>query len=124
MSERNTEGETRPGPAHDEGPGLVNQVEGYLLWQARVAEAEDRARAFTAPLEWLTTAQRTEIENRYTGDCLARARGDLQRIARRITAIRQEYEERYRQLRVRCVAAAVSFAALALVAAVVLRCLP
>ena len=124
MSERNTDGNTRPGPARDDGPGLVNQVEGYLLWQARVAEAEDRARAFVAPLDWLTEGQRAEIEDRYTGDCLARARDDLRRIARRITVIRQEYEERYRLLRVRCVTAAVSFTALALAAAAVLRCLP
>jgi hypothetical protein len=81
---------------------VVNQVEGYLLWQARVAEAERRARAFTEPMQWLTTAQREEIEEHYVRDCLARARADLQRVADRCRALRGEYEERYRQLRARC----------------------
>ncbi|MGW0084638.1 cytochrome C oxidase subunit I [Streptomyces sp. NPDC003393] len=86
-------------PAH-----VVNQVEGYLLWQARVAEAEERARAFTEPLEWLTTAQREEIEQHYVRDCLLRARADLQRVAERCRSLRGEYEERYARLRARCVA--------------------
>ncbi|MFH9981043.1 cytochrome C oxidase subunit I [Streptomyces sp. NPDC017179] len=87
------------------GPrGLVEQVEGYLLWQTRVAEAEQRARAFTEPMQWLTTAQREEIEEYYVSDCLLRARADLQRIAERCRALRGEYEQRYRQLRVRCFA--------------------
>ncbi|MFF4864295.1 cytochrome C oxidase subunit I [Streptomyces sp. NPDC001231] len=87
------------------GPaGLVEQVEGYLLWQARVAEAEQRARAFTEPMQWLTTAQREEIEEHYVSDCLLRARTDLQRITERCRALRGEYEERYRQLRARCFA--------------------
>ncbi|MFE9172213.1 cytochrome C oxidase subunit I [Streptomyces kebangsaanensis] len=81
---------------------VVNQVEGYLLWQARVAEAERRARAFTEPMQWLTTAQREEIEEHYVRDCLLRARADLQRVADRCRALRGEYEERYRQLRARC----------------------
>lgn len=83
---------------------MVNQVEGYLLWQARVAEAEQRARAFTEPMQWLTTAQREEIEEHYVRDCLLRARGDLQRVADRCRALRGEYEERYRRLRARCLA--------------------
>ena len=94
---------------------MVNQVEGYLLWRARVAEAEQRARAFTEPLQWLTTAQREEIEQHYVRECLLRARADLQRVAERCRALRAEYEERYRQLRARCFAFV--FTALALPAA-------
>ncbi|MFE7211063.1 cytochrome C oxidase subunit I [Streptomyces sp. NPDC001698] len=95
-----TDAAKRPdGPA-----GLVEQVEGYLLWQARVAEAEERARSFTEPMQWLTTAQREEIEEHYVSDCLLRARADLQRVAERCRALRGEYEERYRQLRTRCFA--------------------
>lgn len=94
---------------------VVNQVEGYLLWQARVAEAERRARAFTEPMQWLTTAQREEIEEHYVRDCLLRARADLQRVADRCRALRGEYEERYRQLRARCLAFVL--AALAVLAA-------
>ncbi|MFK4149924.1 cytochrome C oxidase subunit I [Streptomyces sp. NPDC004065] len=90
---------------------VINQVEGYLLWQARVAEAEQRAREFTEPLQWLTTAQREEIEAHYVRDCLTRARADLRRVADRCRALRGEYEERYRQLRARCLAFTVTTAA-------------
>ncbi|MFF8595039.1 cytochrome C oxidase subunit I [Streptomyces sp. NPDC015220] len=87
---------------------VVNQVEGYLLWQARVAEAQERARAFTEPLEWLTTAQRERIEEHYVRDCLSRARADLQRVADRCRELRGEYEERYRELRARCLATVIA----------------
>jgi hypothetical protein len=104
-----------PGEEPIKAADLVNQVEGYLLWQARVAEAEQRARAFTEPLQWLTTAQREEIEQHYVRECLLRARADLQRVAERCRALRAEYEERYRQLRARCFT--VLFTVLALLAA-------
>ncbi|MFF8942116.1 cytochrome C oxidase subunit I [Streptomyces sp. NPDC014864] len=100
----------------------VNQVEGYLLWQARVAEAEQRARSFTEPLHWLTGAQRDEVERHYVRECLSRARADLQRVADRSRSLRAEYEKRYRQLRARCLALLVTtvtlVSALAAVAAV------
>ncbi|GAA2731009.1 cytochrome C oxidase subunit I [Streptomyces nogalater] len=86
------------------GGDLGNEVEGYLLWQARVAEAEQRAREFTGPLDWLTTAQREEIERQYTADSLRRARADLERVAARCVSLRAEYEHRYQQLRRRCLA--------------------
>ncbi|CAL9511329.1 cytochrome C oxidase subunit I [Streptomyces sp. enrichment culture] len=86
------------------GGDLGNEVEGYLLWQARVAEAERRAREFTGPLDWLTTAQREEVERQYTADALRRARADLERVAARCVSLRAEYEHRYRQLRQRCLA--------------------
>ncbi|MER6330231.1 cytochrome C oxidase subunit I [Streptomyces sp. NPDC001034] len=83
---------------------LSNEVEGYLLWQARIAEAEQRAQEFVRPMDWLTTAQRTEIEQSYVEDSLRRARGDLERIAARCTSLRAEYENRYQELKRRCVA--------------------
>ncbi|MFF4014951.1 cytochrome C oxidase subunit I [Streptomyces sp. NPDC001843] len=82
---------------------LGNEVEGYLLWQARIAEAEQRAQEFVGPMEWLTTSQRAEIEQRYVADSLQRARKDLERIAARCLSLRAEYENRYRTLRRRCV---------------------
>ncbi|MGW4568438.1 cytochrome C oxidase subunit I, partial [Streptomyces sp. NPDC004561] len=77
------------------GGGLANEVEGYLLWQARVAEAEQRAREFVRPMDWLTTAQRTEIEQHYVAESLRRAQQDLERIAARCVSLRAEYEQRY-----------------------------
>ncbi|MBL1083117.1 cytochrome C oxidase subunit I [Streptomyces actinomycinicus] len=91
-------------PQQGAGPGLGNEVEGYLLWQARIAEAERRAHEFTAPVEWLTTAQREDIERRYVADSLCRARADLERVAGRCVSLRGEYEQRYRELRRRCLA--------------------
>ncbi|MCC5477072.1 cytochrome C oxidase subunit I [Streptomyces barringtoniae] len=91
-------------PRQGADDALANEVEGYLLWQARIAEAEQRAREFTGPLEWLTTAQREEIEHRYVADSLARSRTDLERIAARCRSLRAEYEHRYQELRRRCVA--------------------
>ncbi|MFI0810693.1 cytochrome C oxidase subunit I [Streptomyces echinatus] len=90
---------------------LGNEVEGYLLWQARVAEAERRAREFSGTLDWLTTAQREEIERRYTADSLRRARADLERIAARCVSLRAEYEHRYQVLRRRCVGVALAVCA-------------
>ncbi|MEU6282794.1 cytochrome C oxidase subunit I [Streptomyces sp. NPDC047028] len=87
-----------------EGVRLGNEVEGYLLWQATVAVAEQRAREFVTPLDWLTTAQRTEVEQAYVADSLRRAQQDLERIAARCRSLRGEYEERYRTLRARCLA--------------------
>ncbi|MFF7140817.1 MULTISPECIES: cytochrome C oxidase subunit I [Streptomyces] len=84
--------------------GMVNEVEGYLLCRARIAEARQRARAFTEPLEWLTTAQREHIEEHYVRVCLVHAREDLQRVADRCRELRAEYEDRYLRLRARCVA--------------------
>ncbi|MFJ9026146.1 cytochrome C oxidase subunit I [Streptomyces sp. NPDC102259] len=98
----------RPGHALSDVPDrgaageLGNTVEGYLLWQARIAEAEQRAQEFARPLEWLTTSQRAEIECHYVADSLRRARRDLERLAARSLSLRAEYEHRYQQLRRRC----------------------
>ncbi|MER5699896.1 hypothetical protein ABT255_31455 [Streptomyces mirabilis] len=75
---------------------LGNQVEGYLLWQATITVAEQRAREFVQPMEWLTTAQRTEIEQQYVSDSLHHAQKDLERISARCLSLRGEYERRYR----------------------------
>ncbi|MEU4037749.1 cytochrome C oxidase subunit I [Streptomyces collinus] len=98
-------GPQKAGPPHPSaGEELSNQVEGYLLWQARITESEQRAREFTAPLDWLTTSQRVAIEQAYAADSLQRARADLEHIAARCTQLRAEYEHRYRQLRRHCFA--------------------
>lgn len=90
------------GPRRGTGQDLGNQVEGYLLWRARIAEAEQRAREFTRRMDWLTTSQRDEIERHYVDDSLRRARQDLERVAARAVSLRGEYERRYRALRARC----------------------
>ncbi|MER6788872.1 cytochrome C oxidase subunit I [Streptomyces sp. NPDC000658] len=91
--------------------GLGDQVEGYLLWQATIAVAEERAQAFVEPMEWLTTSQRADVEQRYVADSLHHARRDLERIAARCRSLRGEYEARYQELRRRCVGWAVAVGA-------------
>ncbi|MFJ8849082.1 hypothetical protein [Streptomyces sp. NPDC102437] len=93
-------------PDKDSARGLA-QLQGYLLWSAEVEEARRRAGRFTDELPWLTTAQREDVERVYTADRLAASRATLCRISARATALRGEYEARYRRLRARCVAAGV-----------------
>lgn len=99
----------RPGPEGE----LGNAVDGYLLWRARVTEAEQRAREFVRPMDWLTTSQQAEIERYYVADALKRARKDLERIAARCLDLRAEYEHRYQTLRRRCVGLALTVCAAA-----------
>lgn len=93
-------------PETDSARGLA-QMEGYLLWNAEIAQARRRARRFTDELPWLTTAQREDVERVYTADRAAASRAMLVRVSARAAELRGEYSERYRRLRARCVAAAV-----------------
>ncbi|MFF3753093.1 hypothetical protein ACFYYH_21925 [Streptomyces sp. NPDC002018] len=93
-------------PDQDSARGLV-QLEGYLLWSAEVGDARARAVRFCEQLPWLTTAQREDVERVYVADRLALSKAMLVRISERAAELRDEYTERYRRLRTRCVAAAV-----------------
>ncbi|MDR6978454.1 hypothetical protein J2X68_005180 [Streptomyces sp. 3330] len=99
-------------PERSAASDLGTTVEGYLLWQARIAEAEQRAQEFVRPMEWLTTSQRAEIERHYAADSLRRARRDLERVAARSLSLRAEYEHRYQQLRRRCLGLALTAGAI------------
>jgi hypothetical protein len=94
-------------PEKDCARGL-DQLEGYLLWSAEMAEVRRQAALFTEQLPWLTTAQREDVERVYTADRVAVSRAVLERIAERAHELRGEYTARYEQLRARCVAAAVA----------------
>ncbi|MCX2927110.1 hypothetical protein [Streptomyces sp. NEAU-W12] len=92
-------------PSQDSTRGL-DQLEGYLLWAAEVEDARRQAGRFAEQLPWLTTAQCEEVERVYTADRLEVSRAILVRICERAAELRGAYEHRYRQLRARCVAAA------------------
>ncbi|WP_329128968.1 hypothetical protein OG552_01865 [Streptomyces sp. NBC_01476] len=92
----------------------LDQIESYLLWSAEVEEGRRQAARFTAHLPWLTTAQREEVERVYLADRLALSRATLHRIGDRAAELREEYGERYRHLRRRCVGTAVAGVGLAL----------
>jgi hypothetical protein len=83
---------------------LVQQIDGFLRWQAEVEQAHRQARAFTDQLPWLTTAQREDIERVYVEDRTTAARVILQLICDRAGELREEYSARYTRLKARCVA--------------------
>lgn len=86
----------------------VNEIEGFLLWEAEKDRARGRARAFCDGLPWLTDAQRWEVERRYCQDRRDTSRAYLERIAVRSAALRTEYEGVYRALRRRLLTAVLS----------------
>jgi hypothetical protein len=104
-------------PGQDAVRGMA-QLEGYLMWNAEIEEADRRAGRFADQLPWLTSAQRADVERLYSAEHLVAARGTLTRIADRTHDVRAEYAERYRRLRARCVA--VTLAGVSVAAAVCL----
>ncbi|MGW4892047.1 cytochrome C oxidase subunit I [Kitasatospora sp. NPDC004240] len=102
----------------------VQRLEGYLLWQAEVLGAERAAVAFADRLPWLTTAQREVVEQAYAQERLLESRQTVTHIARRCRTIRGEYEERYRQLKMRAVALVLGCFTLAAAASVLLAVRP
>lgn len=96
--------------ARDEVASGLSQLEGYLLWNAEQERAHRMAAAFTERLPWLTDGQRAEVERVYTADRLAVSRAVLTHVAGRAEELRAEYTARYRQLRLRCYAAALMLA--------------
>ncbi|MFI1501629.1 hypothetical protein [Streptomyces platensis] len=100
----------------------VNEIEGFLLWEAEKDRARTRAEAFCAGLPWLSDTQRREVELRYCQDQRDTSRAYLERIATRSAALRTEYEGVYRALRRRLITAflagTVAVAALVAMAAV------
>jgi hypothetical protein len=83
---------------------LLNDIEGHLLLAAARAEGRTAAARCTAPLYWLTDAQREELEDRFETEYLVLARASWQRTAARAGEIRSEYEKVYRSLRRRLLA--------------------
>lgn len=92
---------------------IGDEVEGYLLWRARVDEAGRRAREFVQVMDWLTAWQRMEIEQHYMSDNLQKSKDELERIAARCSALQDEYEGRYARLKRRCVGLALGFCVVA-----------
>ncbi|MGP4087907.1 hypothetical protein [Streptomyces sp. KR55] len=93
----------RPSP-DDSVQGGLHQLDGYLYWQAELAEARKEAMAFCDRLPWLTTDERHDLEEEYTRARVDMAKAAIRRIADRCTELRAEYEARYQHLRRRTVA--------------------
>ena len=98
---------------------FVNDIEGHLLLAATREEGRTAAARFSAPLHWLTDAQRGEVERRFQAEYLALARASWQHTAARAGSLRDEYEAAYRGLRRRLLAGWLLTCALAFGLAVV-----
>ncbi|WP_247196844.1 hypothetical protein [Streptomyces sp. GESEQ-35] len=83
---------------------LINEIEGHLLIAATREQGRAAAARITAPLDWLTTGQREELERRFEAEYLLLARDAWQLTAVRAGRLRGEYEEAYRGLRRRLLA--------------------
>ncbi|MBL1098670.1 hypothetical protein [Streptomyces coffeae] len=77
----------------------INRIEGYLLLHRERDTARERARRFTGRMEWLTSAQRAEVERLYVQDQLTVTEQNLRQVAQRCEELRAEYQEVYRALR-------------------------
>ncbi|WP_159482422.1 hypothetical protein OG879_11390 [Streptomyces caniferus] len=86
----------------------LNEIEGFLLWEAEKDRARTRAQEFCDGLPWLTDSQRWEVEVRYCQDQRDASRAYLERIAVRSAALRTEYDGVYRALRRRLITAVLS----------------
>ncbi|MGI5478778.1 hypothetical protein [Streptomyces lavendofoliae] len=97
----------------------VNEVEGYLLYQAELRTARTEAEAFARRLTWLTTAQQEEVARVYAADRMRVSEMALRAIAARCEELRAEYTARYAHLRRRllCLHVATVSAAVSLGAA-------
>ncbi|MES4908808.1 MULTISPECIES: hypothetical protein [unclassified Streptomyces] len=98
----------------------ISQLEGYLLLQAERDWASDRARRFAGRLEWLTVAQREEVERLYAQDQWDLTEQTLRKVARRGEELKAEYQRIYRRLRLRLLVAALLGGVALTVVAVVL----
>ncbi|MFJ9852983.1 hypothetical protein [Streptomyces sp. NPDC101150] len=87
---------------------VINEIEGYLLWEAEKERARTRADAFCAGLPWLTDTQRSEVERRYCQDQHHTTQAYLERIAARSASLRTEYDGAYQALRRRLITAYLS----------------
>ncbi|WP_327287288.1 hypothetical protein [Streptomyces sp. NBC_01198] len=99
--------------APDEGKRGLEEMAGYLLWNAEVEEARRKASSFAANLPWLTTSQRDDVERVYVADRVAASRAILERNRDRAVELRGEYSTRYEDLKRRCVAAVLGAVAVA-----------
>jgi hypothetical protein len=86
-------------PRAEEASALAAEAEGYLLARSHQDDARREARQLCADLPWLTSAQAEEVARHYYERRMALTRQMLGATVRRAGELRQEYEERYQQLR-------------------------
>ncbi|MFF4504428.1 hypothetical protein [Streptomyces sp. NPDC001401] len=90
--------------SNEDAQMLLSEIEGHLLIAAAREEGRTAAARFSASFDWLTQAQREDVERRFETEYLVLARASWQRSAERARELRGEYEETYRGLRRRLLA--------------------
>ncbi|MEH0630875.1 hypothetical protein [Streptomyces stelliscabiei] len=80
----------------DLNTALVGEVEGYLKARICHLQAREEAEALCSRLPWATTAQAEEITRHYIEQRLTRTRHTL---AHHLDELRDQYENRYQELR-------------------------
>ncbi|MEU0244027.1 hypothetical protein ABZ192_06790 [Streptomyces sp. NPDC006235] len=78
---------------------LADEAEGYLLAHVHLDQARREAEELCAGIPWLTTAQAEELTGHYVRRRLDVTRQLLHATVRRAEELRQEYENRYADLR-------------------------
>lgn len=79
----------------------INSIEGHLMAEHERGIARREAAAFGDRLPWLPTAQREDVVGLYIHFRTASSRRQAQAVAARCAELREEYEQRYRVLRLR-----------------------
>ncbi|MFD3695180.1 hypothetical protein ACFWUZ_03335 [Streptomyces sp. NPDC058646] len=98
------------------------RIEGYLMSQAALQEAEDQGDAFARGLTWLGPGEQHEISRQFARHHLRLRREMLTATVARAAELRTEYAQRYTHLRRRLVGLTLAaFAVCALTLAVLLR---
>jgi hypothetical protein len=83
----------------DRTSGLAAEAEGYLLVRSHDDAARREAGELCARMPWLTTAQAEDLARHYRERRMALTRHLLRATVQRVDERRQEYEDRYQELR-------------------------
>ncbi|MCZ4097442.1 hypothetical protein G3I60_07195 [Streptomyces sp. SID13666] len=99
----------------------IARLEGHLIRQAEIHNAQAEAEAFADRMPWLTDTQRDEIVRLYADARLDVSLRVLRQVTVRCHELRAEYTTRYEQLRLRllCTCVALTLGAFSLCGCVV-----
>ncbi|WP_195910964.1 hypothetical protein [Streptomyces kaniharaensis] len=76
----------------------IARLEGFLAWEAEVAEAERDARAFAGQFSWLPAAERESLERAYAADRLRYAEEVVDRAVERCRQLAARYRSECRRI--------------------------
>lgn len=104
---------------HETAAGLA-RLEGYLVSQAALHEADRAGQAFARELTWLGPQEQQEIATRFAQHHLLLRKQALHAVVGRAEELHGDHSRRYSALRIRIVGICVTVCALCCAAAVLL----